>query len=282
MSSPLLTTLVNDAIDKIKSLLSGYSTSNVHKALLYALTNMAARRKGLSLDPLKALRSRIPASLASLPYRGLDNLITRILDALDYELSRGKPIVLDLGNIGWLVDKIKATVGSVDYVLVYDCMSLLEFMVLAASLKAKGFKAIIPDYFLINPIGLTMYVTRQLAPLDYEEALRGFAKLLADKLGARDYDKKAYIDLTVHEYGLYGVEEFVDNINIETIIDEVWGKAVRGSVLVATDHGYDVIYNIKDSYIYVTHGFREPESRFQENLLPLSKFSFILKVGGRG
>lgn len=270
--------LIDNAIERTKQLLEGYSVKNVHSALLYSAIYVAIRDKGLDIRLLQPLEDKIPKPLVYHARRTLVPPLTKTLNILDQKLESKKPVTVDDASVNKLARKVKNVFGNIDYVMVYDCMSLIEFLVVAASMRLNNLESTMPDIVFVNPIGLTRYVTHQLTNLGYRAVLREFAHLLASELGSRGYSKSAYIDLKVHEYGSFGVEEYINRIDIIRVVEEVLDKASNSVVLVTADHGYDVVYDVDDNYLYVTHGFREPTKGHHIPLLLFSRFSFFLKA----
>ncbi len=273
-----LSSTMDDTIEKTRQLLEGYSIENLYKALLYSATYVAIRNKGLDRRLLQPLEEKIPRPLVYQARRILIPMFAKILGILEKKLESKELVIVGNANIKKLVREAKTVFRNIEYVMVYDCMSLIEFLVIAASMRFNNLETIIPDIVFVNPIGLTRYITHQLASLDYRAILREFAHLLARELGAHGYYKSAYIDLKVHEYGFLGIEEHISRINIRHIVEEVLDKASNKTVLITADHGYDIVYNIDDDYLYVTHGFRKPIKGDHYPLLLFSRFSFFLKV----
>jgi len=246
--------------------------------LIYSAAYAAVKKKEMDTRILKPLEKKIPTHLMYQAQRLLSPLFSKTINELDKTLESSRPVSLNEANIKNIVEEVKNKFNSAEYVMVYDCMSLIEFILIAASLKLNHIESIIPDIVFINPIGLTRFVTHQLPNLDHRAVLREFAHILAKELGAHGYYKSAYIDLKVHEYGSLGIEEYIARIDIERIIHEVSGKASTNPILVTADHGYDVIYDTDENYVYVTHGFKEPLKEKHIPLLLLSRFSFFLKA----
>lgn len=267
------------AIQEISSLLKGYSIENVHRAIFYSAIMASIRKRGIDQRLLKPYEENLPRPLVYKSRRDLTPLFAEIIDILERKLEEKAPVIVNEANIKRIVQRVKQVFKHVDYVLVYDCMSLNEFLLVAGVAKSKGLSPTIPsDLILLNPLGLTRYVTSQLPEMGYRGILREFAHLLATELGAWGYDKNAYIDLKVHEKGSMGIENYIINLNITNIVDEIIRKASKGTVLVTADHGYDVIYNPIDNYLFITHGYGEPVKKEYKPLLLLSRFSFFLKI----
>ena len=66
------------------------------------------------------------------------------------------------------------------------------------------------------------------------------------------------------------LNELLDSINVEKIIKDI--QKLEGTILVTTDHGYDVGIS-KEGYLYVEHGIKDP-------LLNFSKIAPFLIIGG--
>jgi len=272
---------IDNIVTKTEKIIQGYSIANVYRALLYSALHAATKHRNLSNVPLKPLEEMFPKSLLYQSHRELSWFFSILVKSLDEKLSSIKPVVFDEANIEELVSRIKASLEKVDNVIVYDCMSLIEFIVVAASLRQRGYWSKILDIIFLNPLGVTRFVTQQLPPLNYRAILREFAHLLAKTLEARNYTKSAYIDLRVHAYGSYSLEEFIKKINIAQITEDIADIALTGTTIVTTDHGYDVVYDRSERYLYVTHGYRGDFSG-KFFLLPLSRFSFFMEVHYRG
>ena len=273
-----MSTSMDEIILKAANLLEGYSIENVHRSLLYSSIYAEVRKKGLDPGIIQPLENLLPKPLVYQSRRSLVPVFNRLVGVLNKKIESKDPVVIENANVEKIVERVEETFAGIDHVMVYDCMSLIEFLVVAASIKRGGLESKIPELVLVNPIGVTRYVTHQLRSLGYRTVLREFAHLLANKLGARSYFKSAYIDFKVHEYGSLGVEEYVDRIDIGRVVGEILDKAVSRRVLVTADHGYDIVYDGEDNYLYVTHGFRNPVKKSQIPLVLFSRFSFFLKA----
>ena len=271
--------IISQLQGEVEILLEGYSLENIYKATIYAALRASITAKGEDYSLIKPLERKIPPTLSAMVKRRLVSRFSYIIRLLEGMLDNLRPTIIDEGNINQLVSKLRRSLHRIDFVMIYDCMSLIEFIIVSAYLKRRGLDTAFLDVVFINPLGLTKYVTQQLSGTEYRTVLREFAHMLAEELGGRSYSKSAYIDLRVHEYGSLGVEEFIDKLDIERIASEVFEKALRGRVLVTSDHGYDIVVNKESNYLYVIHGHRLTKNGFAGvSLLPLSRFSFFMEA----
>ncbi len=263
----------------VEELLEGFSLENTYKATLYSALRASIKARGLDYSLTKPLEQSIPSPLSALVKRRMVGRFSYLVRLLDRMLCGLRPVIVDEGSVRQVVSRLKESIHKVDYVVVYDCMSLIEFIVLSAYLKKCGLDTAFLDIVFINPLGLTKYVTQQLPVMEYRAVLREFAHMLAEQLGGRGYSKSAYIDLRVHEYGFLGVSEFIGKLDIKRIASEVFENALKGRVLVTSDHGYDVVVDEENWYLYIVHGHELPISGFtRKSILPLSRFSFFIEV----
>jgi len=266
-----------------EKLLSGYSLVNTYKAVVYAFVYTTIQRTRSGYELLKPLERRIPSPLIAAAKRELVSMLHELLKHLDLLLTTGKPVLFEEAYLEHVVEVIKNEVGSVNYVLVYDCMSVIEQLAISAFLKVRGVRSVFLSKVFINPIGLTRFVTQQLSGTGYRTTLLGLAQYVANRLNASLYRKNPFVDEKVHEVGLLGIDEFVDSIPIDKLAHEILEKALEGRTLVFSDHGYDLVVSPKRDYLYVTHGFREPGTFGGTPLLPLSRITLFMgayRAGG--
>jgi predicted transcriptional regulator len=274
----LLSTYFDNAVSHVQKLLAGYTIDNVYKALVYSLIYKVIKGRDPTLSALKPLEEKIPKPLLFKARKDLSPVFETIVLELQKTLDSKKPILVENANIPTIAREVRKLFRKIDYVMVYDCMSLNEFILVSAASRSQGFRTILPNLIFVNPIGLTRYVTQQLPGLDYRSVLREYARMLAERLRAKGYYKSAYIDFKVHEYGSMGIEEFLEKINITRIINEITNLASNGIVLITADHGYDIIYDPDSKYIYVLHGYKERVKGNHAPLLLFSRFSPFLTV----
>ena len=274
--------LLEDIRDNIAPLIKGYGLDAVYRATMYSIVYAALTKSCSDYCLLTFLEKKIPRSLIALARGKLHYLFLELLDLLDSLIdSRKAAIVEGEGNLQVIIDWLKREVRKVDYVLLYDCMSLVEFLAISAYLQLKGMKSAFLSRAFLNPVGLTRFITQQLHEMQRHEVLREVARLIAESLGGIGWFKSSYPDKVVHKYGYLGIDEFVEAIDIKRIAEEVWEQATRGKLLVGTDHGYDVIRVLSDDYIYVTHGFKPRDTYKSTPLLLLSRFALFMEVYGR-
>jgi len=269
--------LLEDARNIIADkLLSSYSLTNTYKAVIYAFVYATIQRTSSRYELLKPLEQKAPTPLLAAAKRDLVGVLHDLLEHIDLLLATERPVVVEEANLRHVVEAIRREIRSVDYVLVYDCMSMIEQLVISAFLKARGVRSVFLSKVFLNPIGLTRFATQQLYGTGYQTTLRGVARYVANQLNASLYTKSSYIDETVHEKGSLGIDEFVDKISIDKIANEVLEKALEGRTLVFSDHGYDLIVSPGGDYLYVTHGFKQPSISGSMPLILLSRFTLFM------
>ena len=271
--------LLEKVRDVLTPLLRGYNLDSIYKATMYSLTYTALSRSGTGYGLLKPLEGRIPRPLIALARGKLYYLFLELLNLLDTLLSSKRPVVVEgEANLLFIIDWLRREVGSVDYVMVYDCMSLIEFLAISAYLSSKGIRSVFLSKIFLNPVGLTRFVTQQLRNMHRYEALREVAHLIAESLEGVGYYKSSYLDRKVHEYGHLGIEEFIEMMNLDEVAEEILNQAIRGKLLVGTDHGYDFVMSKDDGYIYITHGFKSSDMYKATPLLLLSRLALFMEA----
>lgn len=272
--------LVESARDVIaeRLLAPGYRLEDVYRAVVYAFVRAALQERGGRSELLEPLERRIPAPLLAAVKREVVGVARSIIRQVGSLLLEHRPVlVYGEAALGSVVEEVKREVGRVDYVLVYDCMSVIEQVTASAFLKARGVRALFLRALFLNPPGLTRFMTSQL-PGGEGKTLRGVAQYVASSLGAQLYAKSSLVDASVHEGGLLGVDEFVERMDVSKVVAEVLRASERGRVLVFSDHGYDVVLSRRGNYLYVVHGFEESRAG-DATLLLLSKVSLFMVVG---
>jgi len=264
------------SLDKMITSLS--EIGNLPTPVIHRMALCSLLRAGLSLydskerheeEFAKVLQS-VPSPYRGLVYGGL------YLSALDYLKSFNRiltnaknAILLKEASLYYILDFVKSRVGKVGSIMVFDCASIPEFVTLASKLKALRHPSLIFSDVFLNPIGITRFLTQQLKSFGQEDVLQGYAELLRQTLNANFCVKSSVIDLTVHAHGIT-VEEFLKLININELFNRVKFFASQKSVLITSDHGYDVVAD--EQGLYVTHGYRGPCP------LNLSKMALFLVV----
>ena len=270
--------LVEDVRDIVaEKFMPGYSLENIYKATMYAFIYAVLQRKTGKYELLSPLKERIPPPLLAAAKRELTNRMNSLVSHIDAMLSENKPILTyGEADLKYTIETVKREIGNVDYVLVYDCMSLIEQLVISAFLKAKGVRALFLNVVFLNPVGLTRFMTSQLPDIRYRPSLLGVARYVAGQLSAPLYMRNSFIDRKVHKIGSLGIDEFVDRIAIDRIASEVLGASIRGKALVFSDHGYDVVLSEQEKYLYIVHGFKQSVSFRGVPLLLLSRIALFM------
>jgi len=272
--------LLERMCENIVSLLEGYDLRSVYKAVMYLLACSAlASSRHDDCRLAEPLKEGVPPPLLAAARRELYYLFLELLRLIEGLLMSKRPVVIEgEADLRFVVSWLRHEVERVDHVLIYDCMSIPEFLVIAAHLRSRGLRTSFLSKALLNPVGLTSFVTQQLREMNRREALREVARLIAENLGGVGYHKSSYPDAMVHEYGPLGVEEFVKSMNVNYVAEEVLSYAAAGRLLVGTDHGYDLVVGEGGRYIYVVHGFRASDTHKGTLLLPLSRIALFMVV----
>jgi len=272
--------LLEDIRDMLtEKFIPNYSLNNVYKAVIYAIVYAALRRTHNNYELLKPLKQKIPLPILAAAKRKLVNKFYIMLNSIDSLITSERPTIVEgEANLKHVVEAIKYEIKNVDYVLAYDCMSIIEQLVISAFLRTKGLRSMFLSKVFLNPIGLTRFATQQLYSTGYRTTLSGVAQYIAHKLKASLYRKSSYIDVKVHEVGSIGIGTFVDEMPISTIAYEVLEKAWRGRTLVFSDHGYDIVISPKKDYLYITHGFKRANTSGGTPLLLLSRITFFIGI----
>jgi len=260
-----------------EKLMPGYSLENVYKATMYALIYAVLQEKTSKYELLKPLEEIIPSTLLAAAKRELVSKMCSLVKHIDTMLMENRPVLTySEADLMYTIETVKREIGNVDYVLVYDCMSVIEQIVVSAFLKARGVRTLFLNMVFLNPIGLTRFMTSQLPEAKYRPSLLGVARFVASQLKAPLYAKNSLIDIRVHETGLLGVDEFFKRIDIDRIANEVLEASSRGRTLVFSDHGYDIVLAKQGQYLYIVHGFKQGSSSDDVPLLFLSRISLFM------
>jgi hypothetical protein len=261
-----------------EKLMPSYRLEDVYRAITYTFVHVALQERGVRFELLKPLENKIIPPLLVAVKRELVSKVHYIIKQIGSLLSEHKPVLVHSeAALDQVVEEVKREVVGVDNVLAYDCMSIIEQLTISAFLKSRGVKALFLRTFFLNPPGLTWFMTSQLPGYE-RQTLRKVAQYIANKLGAQLYAKSSLVDLSVHESGLLGIDEFVERVDISRVAAEVLEASKRGRALIFSDHGYDVVLSKRGNYIYVVHGFRE-SGVGDFALLLLSKISLFMRVG---
>ena len=248
-------------LDSIVETLS--ATGNLPIETLHRITLAAFIKAGISLyggqkeqeKDMRELIQSIPAS-----YRGLANgrlYLTCLNYVKSFNAFLKKPdysILLKEASIQYMLDFLKSSVGKVGGIIVLDCGSIPELITFAGKLTSLRHKATIYDKAFINPIGVTAFVTGQMGSLGREAYLREYARQLKDTLSSKFFIKSSTIDLTAHKQGVT-IQNFLESLQIQNVFDQINRFARQDSILITSDHGYDVVAD--EHGLYITHGHKE-------------------------
>lgn len=197
----------------------------------------------------------IPHNLRGLADGKLYLRVLELIDSINRCLER-KPVILKEANINFVLDFLKEHIKKVDGIAVLDCASIPEKIAIAGKFAHINRDSEVYDIIFANPVGVTRFLTEQLAYLGRESTLKHYAQLLKETLGARSFIKISTIDLTVHKHGV-DVIDFLSSLNLQEIfeqINQLTQQPKRGSILITSDHGYDLV---ADEYgLYIIHGYR--------------------------
>jgi len=252
---------------------------DIHKMLVYAITEAALMKHGFDVNKFTELvkfRKSLPTPRVRI-YKWMLLPISKLLEITAHISENAfKPIIAEEGALKKIINAL-SDLGKVDSVLMYDCLSLPEFLTLSVNLKSRGFKTVFWEY-LINPLGTTSYVTNQIIDQSYSAVLSEVVRCIANTLKASYYMKSSYLDKIVHTYGEAGLEEFLAKIDLESIINEIVSQASGRRILLMTDHGYDIVL-YGSSHIYVKHGAIK-QTKHSKPLVILSKLALTLVIQG--
>ena len=173
-------------------------------------------------------------------------------------------------DLDYLTKNISAGIkGKIGAVFVADCLSLPEFVTMMVEASRRGLYVTLLDSIFVNPAGKTAFVKEQAPEPHY---LRSYAEKLSSLLGAKHCSGVSFdIDKHLHSDEGFALLDFARNHPLA----DVWMKALRlkasfGSLLITTDHGYDILEG--SGSLYVLHGSR------REGVLSLSRLAPFLVV----
>lgn len=219
----------------------------------------------------------LPYILVAHAKRELYLPMLRLLDEIEKIIyNKYKPIIVEgSANIDYVAQWLKIEIGEVDRLLMYDCLSIPELLTLASYFKSRNIKIFFPTKPFINPIGLTRFMTTQIAEKSYRSILYEVARYLATSLNAKNFIKNSYIDKTVHLYGEMGIDIFVNNINIEGLLNDILN--MRSGVIIMADHGYDIVEPKDNGFLYIIHGYTKPSMKTNV-IINFSKIALFLFI----
>ncbi|MCR8433829.1 MAG: hypothetical protein NDP24_06340 [Crenarchaeota archaeon] len=246
-----------ERIIKVVSTLGSLPINIFHKIVFCSFA-----KAGLSLfNATDAQKAELESLIEAIPpvFRGLLKgelylsalKFTRSINLLLWEAK--KLIIPEEANIHFILDFLRKNVGKVGGVIVLDCASIPEMVTIAGKFAHTNRNVVIYSRIFANPIGVTRFLTEQLTHLGREPALKRYAQLLKEELEASFSIKKSLIDLVVHEHGV-SVSDFLNSLNMQEIIEQINHFMKQSSILITSDHGYDLVAN--EHGLYITHGYK--------------------------
>jgi hypothetical protein len=231
--------------------------------LLHKIVFCSFAKAGLSLfDATNSQRIELENLVKTIPasYQGLLSgklylsALKFIRSLKDFLEETRRTVILEEANLQFILDFLREKVGKVGGVIVLDCGSIPELSTVAGKFAYLNRNVTIYDKVFVNPIGVTKFLTEQLAYFGRETVLKYYAGLLEKELGAKFNIKISTIDLMVHQYGVT-VERFLNSLDIKKIFDQINHFVKQDSILVTADHGYDLAAD--EHGLYITHGYKK-------------------------
>lgn len=263
------------SLDKIVKAIS--VTGALPVEILHKITFCSFAKAGLYLyGATSKQEAEIEKIIQTIPaYRGLVNG-KLYLGALDFVKSfnqllkrSDESIIIKEANIHYILNFLKERIEEVDAIVVLDCGSIPEIVTIAGKFISQNRKATIFDIVFINPVGATVFITGQMVAFNREPFLRQYAFLLKETLNAKFFIKSSTIDLIVHKHGVT-IDNFLTSLGIQKIFDQINRFSKQNSVLITSDHGYDVVAD--EHGLYITHGYKK------ECPLNFSKIALFLVI----
>lgn len=275
--------LIEDLKNVLANMYESYTVENIYRFIVYTFLYASITKRRLSTDIIRPLRHKLPSPLIGKAENELRDLTTRLLDEIEGTLNSNKAVVMEEANLNEILNKLKYKIGKIDAVIIYDCMSLIEQILITSYLENNSIKSMFLDLYFINPIGKTSFVTQQLGSSGYRKTLIEVARYMARELRAKYLEKHSQIDQIVHKVGHIGLDAFLANISelVNVILKEtlsIFSKKNIASeilrVLILSDHGYDIVINPLRKYTYVAHGY--VSSKEDLVIIPFSKLTFLI------
>lgn len=268
--------LFEELQSRVAKLLMGNALANVYRAVLLSFVYTALKRAApQSLAAVKSIEHLVPSHLVAIAKGDLVDLIEEFISWVSSLMKSNRPVTIDgEANLKLVLNSVKHRIGNADSVLIYDGMSPIEHVVVAAYARTQGLTSLLVEVF-VNPVGVTKFVTSQ--SVTYPLTLSGLAGVIARELGASVHRVKREIDESIHELGQLGVEEFVKKLPIEDIAREVINEASLRRTLVLSDHGYDMVL-IRGRDLYITHGFKPSSEHEHMPVLLFSRVAFYILI----
>jgi len=211
-------------------------------------------------DKPEIIEKSIPLTLPYLSRRAIfDPFFRGIKFASEIiQLLKPKP---DFSDIEIIINRLKKDLKNVNAVFVIDCFSPIEFLTYLTKLRLDGYNSELLDIYFTNIAGLTRFLTEQAGG-----SIRKFSEYLAERLDFKFFDKYSYFDKIVHTSVL--LKDFIESVPHDEIYDRILRIVGRyKSVLLTSDHGYDVVD--MEGLLYVTHPAKEGILKFSNIALYL-------------
>ncbi|MEM1757692.1 MAG: hypothetical protein QW770_06665 [Candidatus Bathyarchaeia archaeon] len=230
--------------------------------ILYRIVFCSFVKAGLSLfNATGAQKAELEGIIKTIPLTFKGSLEGKLyLNALRFVRSinlslwkTNKPVIPEEANIHFILSFLRKNVGKVGGVILLDCASIPEMVTIAGKFAHRGRNIVVYSAIFANPIGTTSFLTEQLTYLGRESTLKYYAQLLKEELKASFSVKKSSIDLVVHRRGI-NVSDFLNSLNMQEIFEQINFFVKRNSVLVTSDHGYDLVAD--EHGLYITHGYK--------------------------
>lgn len=243
-----------EAIVKTASILGNLSAEVLHRIIFCSFMKAGLSIYGAQKEQEMEVEKLIKTVAA---YRGLINgklylSALRFIKSFNSFLNSRHEVILKEANLQNVIRFLENKVGKVDAVFVLDCASIPEIITIASKFSALGCNTTIYKEVFINPIGITRFLTGQLESFNRESYLIEYAKLLKERLNARFFKKISTIDLVTHQRG-YTLDDFLRSIEMQKLFDHINYFARQNSILITSDHGYDVVAD--EHGLYITHGY---------------------------
>ncbi|MEM1666520.1 MAG: hypothetical protein QXW12_04165 [Nitrososphaerota archaeon] len=247
-----------EAIVKTASTLSNMPVEVFHRIIFCSFIKAGLSIYGAQKEQEIELENLIKTVAA--PYRGLVNgklylSALRFVKTFNTLLKNSKrATILKEADLQYILKFLENKIGKVDTVFVLDCASIPEIIAIASKFSASRRNTTFYEEVFINPVGITRFLTGQLESFNRESYLVQYAKLLKERLNANFFTKISKVDLITHQHG-YTLDGFLKSIEMQKLFDHISHFAKQSSVLITSDHGYDVVAD--EHGLYITHGYKK-------------------------
>lgn len=247
-----------EALVKTASTLGNLPVETFHRIIFCSFIKAGLSIYGVQKEQEMEIENLIKTIAA--PYRGLVNgrlylNALRFLKTFNAFLKDSEQaVILKEANLHYILQFLENKVGKVDMIFVLDCASIPEIITIASKFSALRRNTTIYEEVFINPVGVTRFLTGQLETFNRESYLVQYAKLLKERLNASLYTKSSTVDLVTHQHG-YTLDGFLKSIEMQKLFDHINHFAKQNSVLITSDHGYDIVAD--EHGLYITHGYKK-------------------------